>query len=168
LGASISSEAKNFKEHTGKINKIEEFKLKHINNIDDFKIISSDFKATIFHTYEYWCDPCDRSMDLISSIDKEKSDVEIIYVIAVPVNRSILKKTRKKLDSFSIDYSDVMTSKNNEFHKKLGMTGVPYTLIANKDGVIKTRKFGFLHQQDHWNDFLKHLHQEYDVDISFK
>jgi len=88
-----------------------------------------------------WCAPCKEEMP---SLDQLKSNKNLNNLKIFPINigKDNLKKSLKFFDDLEIKNLKVYFDNPNTLAKKIGLRGVPTTILINKDGYEFARILG--------------------------
>lgn len=104
---------------------------------------SKDGKPKIISLWATWCGPCRQELNALKKVYpkwKENYDVEIV---AITVDRGrMVARAKSMFEGNGWDYT-FMHDNNQELMGKLGITGIPYSILIDKDGVIKSVQTGY-------------------------
>ena len=118
-------------------------------NLDNFngKLILLNFWAT-------WCAPCKKEMP---SLDKLKLNKNLNNLIIFPINigKDNLKKSLKFYDDLKIKNLNIYFDNPSTLAKKIGLRGVPTSILINKEGYEFARIVGSIDFSD--KNFIKWL-----------
>ncbi|NQV47080.1 MAG: TlpA family protein disulfide reductase, partial [Rhodospirillaceae bacterium] len=105
-------------------------------SIADFKGrgVGMNFWAT-------WCVPCIREMPALSRLKELVAD-HGIDVLALSVDRGGAKVVRPFLDKQGITNLDILLDKKGYVMRKVGITGLPVTILIDADGIERGRVRG--------------------------
>jgi thiol-disulfide isomerase/thioredoxin len=97
------------------------------------KVVLLDFWAT-------WCAPCRESIPHLVQLHKsyQQSGLE---VLGMNVDRGDTDTVRRFVKSFDIPYPIVIASE--ELERNYGITGLPTTILIDKEGKIRQKFMGF-------------------------
>ena len=118
-------------------------------DIDEYKgnLILLNFWAT-------WCAPCKEempSLDLLQTHDKLNN----LKIFAINVGKDNFKKSKKFFEDLKIKNLKLYFDSPNTLAKKLGLRGIPTTILLNKDGLEFARIIGSMDfENDEFIDWL--------------
>ena len=111
-------------------------------NLDDLNgnLILLNFWAT-------WCSPCKEEMP---SLDQLKSNKNLNNLKIFPINigKDNLKKSIKFFDDLKIKNLNIYFDNPNTLAKKIGLRGIPTSILINKDGYEFARIVGSIDFSD--------------------
>ena len=127
-------------------------KTKLISEMDE-EIVVVDFWAT-------WCGPCRQLMPKLEQLNKEYDDNPRVTVKAVNTSwKNSLKDVRDFLARNPKDV-DVLYDKDARLTEKLGISGIPRTVIIdNREGRLRMKLKGFTPSMDYVGTVTEHVEQ---------
>ncbi len=118
-----------------------------VSDIDGKPIALHDYVADgtpkIISLWATWCGPCRMELSALHKVYpdwKEKYNIEIIAVTVD--NGPMLKRAKSMFESNGWDYT-FLHDDQKELMKKLGLTGIPYSILVDGDGTIRSVQTGY-------------------------
>ena len=111
-------------------------------NLDDFKgnLILLNFWAT-------WCLPCKEEMPSLDLLNKNK-DLDNLKIFPINVGQENFEKTSNFFQDLKIENLKIYFDSPVTLAKKLGLRGIPTTILVNKDGLEFARIVGSINFDD--------------------
>ena len=111
-------------------------------NLDDYKgnLILLNFWAT-------WCLPCKEEMPSLDLLHENK-DLNNLKIFPINVGQENLKKTSNFFEDLKIENLKIYFDSPITLAKKLGLRGIPTTILVNKDGLEFARIVGSINFND--------------------
>ena len=111
-------------------------------NLDDYKgnLILLNFWAS-------WCLPCKEEMPSLDLLYKNK-DLNNLKIFPINVGQENLKKTSNFFKDLKIENLKIYFDSPITLAKKLGLRGIPTTILVNKDGLEFARIVGSIDFND--------------------
>jgi len=111
-------------------------------NLEDYKgnLILLNFWAT-------WCLPCKEEMPSLDLLHKNK-DLNNLKIFPINVGQENLKKTSNFFEDLKIENLKIYFDSPITLAKKLGLRGIPTTILVNKDGLEFARIVGSINFND--------------------
>ena len=118
-------------------------------NLKDFKgkLILLNFWAT-------WCAPCKKEMPSLDQLNLNKN-LDNLKIFPINIGKDNLKKSLKFFDDLNIKNLNVYFDNPNTLAKKVGLRGVPTSILINKEGYEFARIIGSIDFGD--KKFIKWL-----------
>ena len=105
-------------------------------------------RVLVWNFWATWCAPCREEIPLLIAA-REKYGSSGIEIVGIAVDNA--SKVREFSSSFNISYPILLGEANGlELMRKLGNSsgGLPYTVVADREGKIVYRKLGALKRSD--------------------
>lgn len=114
----------------------------------------ADFRGTgvLLNFWASWCGPCTNEMPLLNEVHAQTSDIEII---AVNVGENPERAIRFA-EELGLNFSIVL-DQDNKIKKNYRISGLPVTLLIDKNGRIVERMTGELRSVDDIQALLEKL-----------
>ena len=111
-------------------------------NLNDYKgnLILLNFWAT-------WCLPCKEEMPSLDLLHENK-DLNNLKIFPINVGQENLKKTSNFFEDLKIENLKIYFDSPITLAKKLGLRGIPTTILVNKDGLEFARIVGSINFND--------------------
>ena len=111
-------------------------------NLSDFKgnLILLNFWAT-------WCLPCKEEMPSLDLLNKNK-DLDNLKIFPINVGQENFEKTSNFFKDLKIENLKIYFDSPITLAKKLGLRGIPTTILVNKDGLEFARIVGSINFND--------------------
>ena len=111
-------------------------------NLEDYKgnLILLNFWAT-------WCLPCKEEMPSLDLLHENK-DLNNLKIFPINVGQENLKKTSNFFEDLKIENLKIYFDSPITLAKKLGLRGIPTTILVNKDGLEFARIVGSINFND--------------------
>ena len=111
-------------------------------NLDDYKgnLILLNFWAT-------WCLPCKEEMPSLDLIHENK-DLDNLKIFPINVGQENFEKTSNFFQDLKIKNLKIYFDSPITLAKKLGLRGIPTTILVNKDGLEFARIVGSINFDD--------------------
>jgi thiol-disulfide isomerase/thioredoxin len=111
-------------------------------NLNDFKgsLILLNFWAT-------WCAPCKEEMPSLDLLQSHK-DLDNLKIFPINVGQDNIEKSLKFFEDLEINNLKVYFDSPITLAKKLGLRGIPTSIIFNKDGSEFARIIGSIDFED--------------------
>ena len=111
-------------------------------NLDDYKgnLILLNFWAT-------WCLPCKEEMPSLDLLHQNK-DLDNLKIFPINVGQENLEKTSIFFKDLKIENLKIYFDSPITLAKKLGLRGIPTTILVNKDGLEFARIVGSIDFND--------------------
>ncbi len=105
-------------------------------NLDDYKgnLILLNFWAT-------WCLPCKEEMPSLDLLNENK-DLNNLKIFPINVGQENFEKTSNFFEDLKIENLKIYFDSPVTLAKKLGLRGIPTTILVNKDGLEFARIVG--------------------------
>ena len=120
------------------------------------KIIKlSDYKGSLvlLNFWATWCAPCKEEMPSLDAL-KANSDLSEINIFPINIGKDNSEKSKKFFKELNINYLDIYFDNPVTLAKKLGLRGIPTTVLFNKKGEEFARVIGSINFEDeefiHW------------------
>ena len=120
------------------------------------KIIKlSDYKGSLvlLNFWATWCAPCKEEMPSLDAL-KANSDLSEINIFPINIGKDNSEKSKKFFKDLNINYLDIYFDNPVTLAKKLGLRGIPTTVLFNKKGEEFARVIGSINFEDeefiHW------------------
>ena len=111
---------------------------------DDEKIIRlSDYEGNlvILNFWATWCAPCNDEMPSLDLL-KTNEKLDNLKIFPINVGKDNLEKSIKFFEDLKIKNLNVYFDSPNTLAKKLGLRGIPTTILINKNGLEFARIIG--------------------------
>ena len=105
-------------------------------------------RVLVWNFWATWCAPCREEIPLLIAA-REKYGLSGIEIVGIAVDNAA--KVREFSSSFNISYPILLAEADGiELMRKLGNSsgGLPYTVVADRQGKVVYRKLGALKQAD--------------------
>jgi thiol-disulfide isomerase/thioredoxin len=113
-----------------------------LKTLDDQEITLSELKgkAVLLDFWATWCAPCRESIPHLVQLYKtyRQSGLE---VVGMNVDRGDVDTVRRFVKSMNIPYPIIIASE--ELERNYGVTGLPTTILIDKEGNIRQKFMGF-------------------------
>ena len=111
-------------------------------NLDDYKgnLILLNFWAT-------WCLPCKEEMPSLDLLNENK-DLNNLKIFPINIGQENFEKTSNFFEDLKIENLRVYFDSPITLAKKLGLRGIPTTILVNKDGLEFARIVGSINFND--------------------
>ena len=111
-------------------------------NLNDYKgnLILLNFWAT-------WCLPCKEEMPSLDLLNKNK-DLDNLKIFPINVGQENFEKTSNFFQDLKIENLKIYFDSPVTLAKKLGLRGIPTTILVNKDGLEFARIVGSINFDD--------------------
>lgn len=124
-------------------------------NLQGETIRLADFRGRVvlLNFWASWCNPCVKEMPLLNEINKQRPDVELIAV-------NIGEKTeivKRFVEELGLDIP-VVLGRDSEIKKDYRISGLPVTLLIDKDGRIIQRITGEFRSVNDIESLLDRVH----------
>ena len=118
-------------------------------NINDYQgnLIILNFWAT-------WCAPCKEEMPSLDQLQKNKN-LENLKIFPINVGQETVEKVTKFFKDLNIQNLDLYFDSPVTLAKKVGLRGIPTTVLLNKEGLEFARIVGSINFED--ENFLNWL-----------
>ncbi|GKU79401.1 thiol-disulfide oxidoreductase ResA [Paenibacillus sp. L3-i20] len=128
-----------------------------LSGLDGETIRLTDYrgKGIIINFWASWCKPCTNEMPLMNEAYAESPDVEII---AINVGEKP-EKAKRFAEELGLKFP-VALDQDNEIKKKYRISGLPVTLLVDKDGKIVERITGELQSTQDILDLMDEVRQD--------
>ena len=104
-------------------------------------------KITVLNFWATWCAPCKEEMPSLDQL-VDVLGRDYVEVLAINVESVSYKKSKAFLDELKIKNFDSFFDKGLKAVKKLGLRGVPTTLLINSEGKEFARVVGSINFSD--------------------
>ncbi len=114
-------------------------------NGNDINILnySKDGKPKIISLWATWCGPCRQELNALKKVYPKWKDNYDVEIVAITVDRGrMVARAKSMFEGNGWDYT-FMHDKNQELMGKLGITGIPYSILIDKNGEIKSVQTGY-------------------------
>tara|TARA_B100001564_G_scaffold185506_1_gene155846 strand:+ start:19 stop:528 length:510 start_codon:yes stop_codon:yes gene_type:complete len=101
-----------------------------------------------------WCAPCKEEMPSLDQLKLNKN-LNNLKIFPINIGKDNLKKSLKFFDDLEIKNLKVYFDNPNTLAKKIGLRGVPTSILINKEGYEFARILGSIDFSD--KDFIKWL-----------
>ena len=111
-------------------------------NINDYQgnLIILNFWAT-------WCAPCKEEMPSLDQLQKNKN-LENLKIFPINVGQETVEKVTKFFKDLNIQNLDLYFDSPVTLAKKVGLRGIPTTVLLNKEGLEFARIVGSINFED--------------------
>ena len=111
-------------------------------NLDDYKgnLILLNFWAS-------WCLPCKEEMPSLDLLQENK-DLDNLIIFPINVSQENFEKTSNFFKDLKIENLKIYFDSPITLAKKLGLRGIPTTILVNKDGLEFARIVGSINFND--------------------
>ena len=115
----------------------------------------SDYKGSLvlLNFWATWCAPCKEEMPSLDAL-KANSDLTEINIFPINIGKDNSEKSKKFFKDLNINYLDIYFDNPVTLAKKLGLRGIPTTVLFNKKGEEFARVIGSINFEDeefiHW------------------
>ena len=133
-------------------------KYENLSFLDDennqIKLDNFNGKLILLNFWATWCAPCKKEMP---SLDQLKLNKNLNNLIIFPINigKDNLKKSLKFFDDLGIKNLNVYFDNPNTLAKKIGLRGIPTSILISKEGYEFARIVGSIDFSD--KNFIKWL-----------
>jgi len=110
---------------------------------EEITIASLKGRGVVLNFWATWCAPCVREMPALDRLAKKLAGTGV-DVIAVSEDRKALKKIQPFFDANAIQNLGVFYDEKNRLSRKVGVEGLPTTVLIAADGQITGRVLGVL------------------------
>jgi len=110
---------------------------------EEITLASLKGRGVILNFWATWCAPCVREMPALDRLSAQLANSGV-EVIAVSEDRKALKKVQPFFDANDIKNLGVFYDVKGHLSRKLGVEGLPTTILLGADGQIKGRVLGVL------------------------
>lgn len=110
---------------------------------EEITLASLKGRGVILNFWATWCAPCVREMPALDRLSTQLANSGV-EVIAVSEDRKALKKVQPFFDANGIKNMGVFYDVKGRLSRKLGVEGLPTTILLGADGQIKGRVLGVL------------------------
>ena len=101
-----------------------------------------------------WCAPCKEEMPSLDQLKLNKN-LSNLKIFPINIGKDNLKKSLKFFDDLGIKNLNVYFDNPNTLAKKIGLRGIPTSILINKEGYEFARILGSIDFSD--KDFIKWL-----------
>ena len=101
-----------------------------------------------------WCAPCKEEMPSLDQLKLNKN-LNNLEIFPINIGKDNLKKSKKFFDDLKIKNLNIYFDNPNTLAKKIGLRGVPTSILINKDGYEFARIVGSINFSD--KNFIKWL-----------
>jgi thiol-disulfide isomerase/thioredoxin len=113
-----------------------------LKTLDNYEITLSKLRGRVvlLDFWATWCGPCRESIPHLVQLQKsyQQSGLE---VVGMNVDKGDVDAVRRFVKSLDIPYPIVIAS--DELQRHYGITGLPTTILIDKDGKIRQKFLGF-------------------------
>ncbi len=132
----INKELKKYEELTFLDDKKNQINLRDYNG----KLILLNFWAT-------WCAPCKKEMPSLDKL-QVREELDNLEIFTVNVGQDNLEKSLKFFEDLKIKNLKIYFDSPSTLAKKLGLRGIPTSILINKDGLEFARIVGSIDFED--------------------
>ena len=132
----INKELKKYEELTFLDDKKNQINLRDYNG----KLILLNFWAT-------WCAPCKKEMPSLDKL-QVREELDNLEIFTVNVGQDNLEKSLKFFENLKIKNLKIYFDSPSTLAKKLGLRGIPTSILINKDGLEFARIVGSIDFED--------------------
>ena len=133
-------------------------KYQDLSFIDDQnnQIKLEDFNGNLIllNFWATWCAPCKEEMPSLDQLKLNKN-LNNLEIFPINIGKDNLKKSKKFFDDLKIKNLNIYFDNPNTLAKKIGLRGVPTSILINKDGYEFARIVGSINFSD--KNFIKWL-----------
>ncbi|MEO0151603.1 MAG: redoxin domain-containing protein [candidate division WOR-3 bacterium] len=123
------------KEEKEIVKKASYFKLPKIDNLNDsLSLDDLKGKVVILNFWASWCEPCKEEVKELNKIYESLKDSIMLIGINIWDDR---KKALSFIEKYNVKFLNLFASRGNPISVNYGITGVPETIIVDKEGYIK-------------------------------
>ena len=112
-------------------------------NKEEITIASLKGRGVVLNFWATWCAPCVREMPALDRLAAKLKDAGV-DVIAVSEDRKALKKVQPFFDANAIKKLGVFYDVKGKLSRKVGVEGLPTTVLINAEGQLVGRVLGVL------------------------
>ena len=110
---------------------------------EQITIASLKGRGVVMNFWATWCAPCVREMPALDRLAAKLKETGV-DVIAVSEDRKALKKVPPFFEANAIKNLDVFYDVKGKLSRKVGVEGLPTTILINADGQLVGRVLGVL------------------------
>jgi len=133
-------------------------KYQNLSFLDDRnnQIILDNFNGNLIllNFWATWCAPCKKEMPSLDQLNLNKN-LDNLKIFPINIGKDNLKKSLKFFDDLNIKNLNVYFDNPNTLAKKVGLRGVPTSILINKEGYEFARIIGSIDFGD--KKFIKWL-----------
>lgn len=118
-----------------------------VENIDgqeiNIKEYTQDGKPKIISLWATWCGPCRTELKALHKVYPAWRDKYGVEIVAVTVDRGrMLARAKSMFETNGWDYT-FLHDNQEELMSALGIRGIPYSILVDGDGNIKSTQTGY-------------------------
>lgn len=120
-----------------------------------FTLSEQEGKVVLLNFWATWCSPCVEEMPALEKIHKEYGDQVKVVAVDCGEDKAVVDGFLKENGyTFSVGYDE-----KNEISRKYPVTGIPYTLVIGKDGVVQKTFTGSLGAEKQYEAYKEALEE---------
>lgn len=116
------------------------FSLPLLESEGEFSLAAHRGKVVVLDFWATWCGPCVRGLPTVSGVTREMADKGVVFA-AVNLQEQP-QKVSQFMDKQDWDFT-VPLDQSGEVARSFGVTGIPHTVIIDKQGKIRHVHVGF-------------------------
>ena len=121
---------------------------------NQIKLDNFNGNMILLNFWATWCAPCKEEMPSLDQLKLNKN-LNNLEIFPINIGKDNLKKSKKFFDDLKIKNLNIFFDNPNTLAKKIGLRGVPTSILINKDGYEFARIVGSINFSD--KNFIKWL-----------
>ena len=126
-------------------------KYQDLSFIDDqnnqIKLENFNGNLILLNFWATWCAPCKEEMPSLDQLKLNKN-LNNLEIFPINIGKDNLKKSKKFFDDLKIKNLNIYFDNPNTLAKKIGLRGIPTSILINKDGYEFARIVGSIDFSD--------------------